>query len=672
MTPRAERSAPSTERRAADGLRAVPVAVLVFVGLDSGSSIIAQALGMTGLGADGWLNAAQMLLVVLALAATMYHRPRTAVLLSAVVAGLALVAGGTGAEAWLLAVTAVTAVLRGTRRQLALVMAGQLAYAVCFAVKMEDFHPGWGWEAGLTLLVIAAVSLTGGLVVRRLLQARDRRRDRVRRLEQENAEIRAVERARLADDLQTVVTRGLATIEQHLEAAADGPSDLVTLRKGLARVDGDSRSLLTELRGLLAILRQDPSGSRDGGPAPGAPAPRRWLRHLAAWRVRVGATAVFLLLAGGALVGDLGPGVDSDLVVQVVGLLACAVVVWRPALGAGAAVAALLVSAWLGTSGYWDSVSTSLLCLLGAFLFGVRRLWVVVVPVAAYGALVAVTAPDDRTRHVLILWYAGFLAIVLGLAARHLASARADSLRRMRDLAAERGRVESEERSAVARELHDVVAHQLSVTTMLVMASSLSDDPGTLETTLAKVRRSTTAAHHELGTLLHAMRALGVDGAAPAPLASPLATGRALGEQLAEQGHRPVMEIDPRADELDVTTQRTLMRIMQEATTNILRYAPAGARCRCTVTIDGDGVRLCVVSPLAAGERVCDLSLGWGLRGIRERVELTGGAFTAGPDHDQWVLAVTLPLVEPAGSVSTPDRPSRGRLVGALPGVSQR
>lgn len=526
------------EQGAADGLRVVPAAVLVFVLLDFGAAVIAQAVSTTGLDREAVVTAAQMILVALALAATMYHRPRTAVLLAVAVAVLALTVGATGGEPWVIVVSAVTVVLRGTRRQLALVTAAQVGYAVCYAVRADRFEPGWGWVAGVVMLGITAVALAGGGATRLLLQARDRRRDRVRRLEQENAEIRAVERARLADDLQTVVTRGLATIEQHLEPAQH-PVDADSLRASLTRVDDDSRSLLAELRSLLSILRGPAVDESRPGASPAS--------RLRSWHVQVAATAVFVLLA---------------------------------------------VQATVGGHGYWDVVFTSLLCLLGALRLGLRRLWFVLVPIAAYAALIASTAAaaDDRTTRLLLLWYTGFLAVVLGLAARHLTSARTDSLRRMDDLESARGRVGSEERSAVARELHDVVAHQLSVTTMLVMATSLSDDPATLGVTLDKVRRSTAAAHHELSTLLHAMRA-DTGGGQPAPLATPGATARALGEQLTESGHRPELEIDPLAEDLDVTTQRTLARIMQEATTNILRYAPrarsAATPSRSTTTTSG-------------------------------------------------------------------------------------
>jgi signal transduction histidine kinase len=637
------------------------LAVIVFVVLDAGSSMVAQAFGITGLGPDGWLSAAQTLLVVLALAATMYHWTRTALLTVAAVAGLALTVGGTGGEAWVIVVTAVTAVLSGTRAQLVLVVLGQIAYAACLGVRQEQWHPGWGWDAVLTVLAITAVSVVGGLVIRPLLEARDRRRERVHRLEQENAQIRAVERARLADDLQTVVTRGLATIDQHLETAARRPADVETLREGLTRVDGDSRSLLAELRVLLGILRRDVPEHPDVAPLPAGSG--RWVERLTGRDVRVAVTVVLGLLATGAAVSS--PRSAVDVTVLALGCLACAAAVWRPMLGAGIAVMALVVSAGLGAAGFWDAAATTLLCLVGAQRLGLRRLWLVLVPIAGYGALLATTAPADRVGRVLLVWYAGFLAIVVGLAARHLASARSDSMRRMDDLTSERECVAAEERSAVARELHDVVAHQLSVSTLLVLATSLSDDPDTLTGTLGKVRRATTAAHHELSTLVHTMRSSEAAGAPPAPLASPSASARALVSQLAENGHHPVMDIDPEADDLDVTTQRTLTRIMQEATTNILRYAPEGSLCRYTVAVEDDGVRLSVVSPVASGERGSDLSLGWGLRGIRERVELTHGTFAAGPSHDgRWLLVVSLPVASESPRPAT--RPSTGRLVGAL------
>jgi signal transduction histidine kinase len=639
----------------------------VFLLLDVVSTLIGQAYGLANLGRSGLVPAAQMFLVVAAAAATMYSRPRAAIGLTALVVVLVFTVGPSGEEFWLLVITAVTAAVRADGWQLGLVVLAQTGYAVAFGFQVEQQYPGWGWTTGLLTVGFAAAAVTAGLIARRLLRTRDQQRLRVADLEREQSEIRAIERGRLADELQAVVTQGLVTIENELDDVARRSSDLQTLRAGLEQIDHHSRSLLTALRTLLDILRRDPAAEPDLALAVHGSGSRRWVDLVRARHVRLAASAVCGLLAARAALGlDTRPA--ADVTVEIIGLLACAVAVWRPAVGAAGAGTALALSCVLDPPGHWDVVSSTLLCLIGALRLGPRRIWLLVLAVAGYAGLVALTDASEPRTHVVLLCYVAGLAIAIGLAARHFLAAREDSLRQLLDLAQERERVKTEERNAVARELHDVVAHSLSVTTMLVMATSLSEDPETLASTLAKVRRSTTAAHHELSTLLHAMRAPGVDGAQPV-LTSPRATARALGEQLTASGHHPEMEIDPRADTLDVTTQRTLARIMQEATTNILRYAPARAVCSYAVTVDGDGVRLRVTSPLATGERGSDLSLGWGLRGIRERVELTHGTFSAGPDQGRWVLAVSLPAA--TESVDPPPRAaaasSSDRLVAVLP-----
>jgi signal transduction histidine kinase len=223
---------------------------------------------------------------------------------------------------------------------------------------------------------------------------------------------------------------------------------------------------------------------------------------------------------------------------------------------------------------------------------------------------------------------------------------------RARGQAHQRQQVEGQERGALARELHDVVAHQLSLSTMLVMATSWNHDRETLRGTLDQVRRNTEAARSELDTLLRAMRGPRTDLTRPSPLVTATTTADTLAQRLLDNGHTPVMSVDAAADALDATTQRTLARIMQEATTNILRYAPAGSRCHFTLTVEDRWVRLTIASPRSADGHGSELSLGWGLRGIRERVELVRGTFRAGPQDRSWVVAVTLPVLR------VDDRPS--------------
>ena len=644
LTPLAERRRPSTEQRIADGLRAVPLTVTVFLVLDTISTLVGQAYGITDLGPTGLRPAGQMLLVVLAAAATMYHRPRVAVVLTALVVLLVLTAGPTGEEDWLLLIVGVTSGARAGRRQLALLALAGVAYATLFGLQAEERHPGWGWAAGLITLALIGAALAAGLVARRFLRARDRRRLRVEKLEREQTEIRAVERARLADELQAVVTQGLATIEAR--ARGDGPRGRRPRPPAPGARAGRPAQPVPAERAADPARRPAP-GSRTRSRRAGCPghlgaAPVGRPAHGAARPLRCGTRCSACSPCRPRWTASPRPRTPTG------GSRSSRC--WRALSRSGA-------RRWGPAPRRWPCWGPSCCPRRGTGTPSRRRCSASSPPsapgrggpgwscsaLAGYGGLLAVTESPTDVGHVVVVGYAGFAAVALGLTVRHFVEARAESLRRLVDLTEEREQVELEERTAVARELHDVVAHQLSVTTMLVMATSLSNDPVTLADTAAKVRRSTEAAHHELSTLLHAMRGPAAPQPGPASLVTPLTSAHALVRRLSENGYHPVLDVDPAADELDTTTQRTLARIIQEAATNILRYTPTGSTCHFTLTVDSQEVRLRIDSPLAAQAQTSDLSLGWGLRGIRERVELTHGTFAAGPAGGSWRLEVTLP-----------------------------
>lgn len=633
--------APPVEERIADGCRAVPLTVIVFLLIDVVTKVVGATHGPEGLGFWGLLAAAQSLVVAAAAAAMMRRRPRIAVVLTAIVVALVFTAGPGGTEIFLLLVMGVSVAAWGSRWQVGLVMLAQLGYAVAFGLLLEREFPGQGWAGGLVTAGAAAVGLAVGALARRLLRTRDRTRQRVRQLEQEQHEIRARERTRLADELQLLVTDGLASIDAELDAIARRPDDPGRNRLALTQVDLHSRALMRQLRILVEVLRRHPDDPDGGLVVRGFRF--RAVDLLTARHVRLAASAVFGLLAVRAGAGGLGSLPSAEVLVEVIGLVACAVAGWRPKAGACCAASALVAFILLGSTGYGAAISTTLLCLVGAFRLGPRRIWLLIVGAAAYAGAVVLTHSPNLARQLVLDSYLGFLALTLGLASRHFVSAREQSLGRLEDLAAERNRVQSQERTAVARELHDMVAHSLSITTMAVLATSMTEDPDRLADTVDRVRHSISATHLELGALLHAMHAPDPDRCVSAALVSPLAVAQGFAEQLAQHDYLPVLNVDPNASSLDQTTARTLARIMQEATTNILRYAPTGSSCQLTLGVNDTAAQLTIISQLSPSGRRSDLSLGWGLLGIRERVELTHGTFAAGPDHNRWRVEVSLP-----------------------------
>lgn len=167
------------------------------------------------------------------------------------------------------------------------------------------------------------------------------------------------------------------------------------------------------------------------------------------------------------------------------------------------------------------------------------------------------------------------------------------------------------------------------------MTSAGSSDVRELRATVDEIDDATKAAEAELDLLLRAMdtdHAGDTSGVEAAPLVTPTVTAETMADRLRAAGFEVRLDVDASADTLDATTQRTLGRILQEATTNALRYAAPGGPCTIALSLRGDVAHVRVTSPLPVGPaRSDEAGTGWGLRGLLERVDLTGGELTAGP-----------------------------------------
>lgn len=84
----------------------------------------------------------------------------------------------------------------------------------------------------------------------------------------------------------------------------------------------------------------------------------------------------------------------------------------------------------------------------------------------------------------------------------------------------------------------------------------------------------------------------------------------------------------------------TLVRVVQEALTNVMKHAPRGARVSVSVRRADGAWEARVASPLPTH---ATRGHGYGLTGMAERAELAGGSITAGPQGDQWIVALSVP-----------------------------
>jgi signal transduction histidine kinase len=184
------------------------------------------------------------------------------------------------------------------------------------------------------------------------------------------------------------------------------------------------------------------------------------------------------------------------------------------------------------------------------------------------------------------------------------------------------------ERSRIARELHDVLAHTLSALTIrLEGARLLAVRDGAGSELSAAIGSARELARSGLDEAKQAVSALRSDAA---PTAADL---QALVDGFREVGLNVTLEVLGTKRTLPVSTGAALYRAAQEALTNALRYAP-GSRTAVRLDYRDDRVTLSVEDDGGTGETLSPLEGaggGRGLAGMRERVEAVGGRVSAGP-----------------------------------------
>ncbi|MER7537731.1 histidine kinase [Streptomyces sp. NPDC097704] len=381
---------------------------------------------------------------------------------------------------------------------------------------------------------------------------------------------------------------------------------------------------------LLPSHLVEPGGS-------GAPRPRRTARD---WVVD---TTLFLLAAFvGLLAADASAQYTSATVTlldQLAGAAACSALWLRRRWPVGLAVGLCLVSAVAPVAA--GAVLASL------FSVAVRRPFREVAWIGALALAASVTqvfVRPDPTINVGLALAIGFVFILLVTAWGMLVRARRQLFEALRERAR---RAESEAelraaqaqrlaREAIAREMHDVLAHRLTLLSVHAGALEFRPDapPEQIARAAGVIRDSAHEALQDLREIIGVLRAPGEngDGARPQPT---LATLGALVDESREAGADVVLDStvdDPAA--VPAATGRTVYRIAQEALTNARKHAPGTT---VTVTVrgrPGEGLTVDIRNPAPAGPVPPVPGSGQGLIGLTERAALAGGRMEHGPAPD--------------------------------------
>jgi signal transduction histidine kinase len=240
--------------------------------------------------------------------------------------------------------------------------------------------------------------------------------------------------------------------------------------------------------------------------------------------------------------------------------------------------------------------------------------------------------------------YPWFIAIALAWGGGMMVRTLMHLLERLRtaqeDLAA---RAATDERRRIARELHDVIAHSLTVMMLHVTGArrALSRDTGDAATALEEAER---LGRQSLQDVRRVVGVLGSDAAGePAPMpGAPDVT--ALVDQFRGAGATIAADIRGELRELEPTAGLALYRIVQECLTNAAKHAP-GMPVDVSIEVRSDRtlVRVINVLPDAAAPRTVTRSNGLGLWGMKERAALLGGSVSAGADDRSWIVEAIVP-----------------------------
>jgi signal transduction histidine kinase len=199
-----------------------------------------------------------------------------------------------------------------------------------------------------------------------------------------------------------------------------------------------------------------------------------------------------------------------------------------------------------------------------------------------------------------------------------------------------------EERQRIAREVHDVVAHSLSVTMLHLTAARRdleSDGSEGIDDALDALRDAEHQGRRAMTDIRHAVGLLGTTGGdvRSAPDAADVPV---LVEQFRSAGLDVHLDLHGSAEAVPSTTSLSIYRIVQESLANVAKHQP-GARVGVVLDVNEDRQALRVWNSLSGP--VVEKAGGSGITGMRQRAELLGGSFNAGPRDGAWMVQVEIP-----------------------------
>ncbi|MGV8882509.1 MAG: sensor histidine kinase [Rhodoglobus sp.] len=388
---------------------------------------------------------------------------------------------------------------------------------------------------------------------------------------------------------------------------------------------------------------------------------RFWARH--PWATDSIVAGGYLLLVGGALTLN---AVSIDFAPWALALLLVSILVsatallfrrYRPFTVLAVTWGLALVGAQLEEGLNSVAVSLPLALYALAVYRSTQAAWIgfggsVIVGIAAAGLWTTLhrdaygsstpfeTTTANSSQFTIVMLIAVLIGINVGNRKRYVAALidRAEQLARERDQQAEIAT--ASERARIAREMHDIVSHSLTVMVTLAdgSAAAVAAKPGRATEGMLRVAETGRTALADMRRMLGVLGTSDVSELAPQPgianLADLLETYRAAGLTVTIMT-RGVPYTDP-------SVGLVIYRLIQESLTNALRHASSATGVQIELAYDNDATTIQILNDGATVESIGDG--GHGIIGMRERVALYGGSVEVGPrPHGGWAVTAVLP-----------------------------
>ncbi|KRB36580.1 sensor histidine kinase [Microbacterium sp. Root180] len=419
------------------------------------------------------------------------------------------------------------------------------------------------------------------------------------------------------------------------------------------------------------VVGADP-GADDGLLLPRPPGVLRrfWSRHPLIADVLIAGAALLLSLPAASFRSGFPtqPTVAETVVAIVLIVVACAALVFRRRQPLFVFAACMIPSVVLAPS---LVPATQLLPAFALYAVAVyrstRAAWIcfgiACATLALATGIAALRAPADVSLLVTSL-VSGIVAMLIGgLIGTNVGNRRRyleALIDRSRQLLVERDQqaqlAAAAERTRIAREMHDIVSHNLTVVVALAEGATATADPERARAATEQIADTARGALTEMRAMLGVLREPEAMPGALLPLESASVADAVEAAQRA--GFPVVLHTEGRVDPLPADIRLATFRVVQESLTNAMRHAPRATLIDVQVAVDETAVDVSVVNDGVPSPTVAappGVRGGYGIPGLRERAAHVGGTFTAGPgDGGRWIVRARLPLPAATREEPTP------------------